>query len=183
MLAESDRLKLLALKQGDEKVFESVFHEYYQPLCIHARRFLIDPEMAEEVVQDMFFKLWERRNSIVINTSLNSYLYKAVTNHAINFLKYNQHLKKYQDFVGFRTDYTQNESAHEVLMHSDLQKKLNDVVLEMPEKRRMIFEMNRFEGLKYAEIAKKLNISLKTVEAQMSKALDFMRDKLQDYLP
>lgn len=183
MLAESDRLKLLALKQGDEKVFESVFFEYYQPLCVHARRFLIDPEMAEEVVQDMFYKLWERRNAIVINTSLSSYLYKAVTNHSINFLKYHQHLKKYQDFVGFRTDHTQTESAHEVLLHSDLQHKLNNLVLEMPEKRRMIFEMNRFEGLKYAEISKKLNISVKTVEAQMSKALDFMRDKLQDYLP
>jgi RNA polymerase sigma-70 factor (ECF subfamily) len=183
MAIDLDKVKLLSLKQGDEKVFESVFREYYEPLCIHARRYLVDPDLAEEVVQDMFFKMWERRDALIINTSLNSYLYKAVTNHCLNFLNYDKHLKKYQEFVGFRTDNSHLESAHEVLLHSDLQRKLNKLVLEMPEKRRMIFEMNRFEGLKYAEIANKLDISIKTVEAQMSKALEFMRNNLKDYLP
>ena len=178
-----DKVRLLALKQGDEQVFESVFHEYYVPLCIHARRYVVEPAIAEEVVQDMFFKMWERREGLVINTSLNSYLYKAVTNHSLNFLRYDKHLKKYQEFVGFQTDNSQSESAHEVLMHSDLQRKLNKLVLQMPERRRMIFEMSRFEGLKYAEIADKLKISIKTVEGQMSKALEFMRIKLKDYLP
>jgi RNA polymerase sigma-70 factor (ECF subfamily) len=183
MGTDLDKVRLLALKQGDEQVFESVFHEYYVPLCIHARRYVVEPELAEEVVQDMFFKMWERRDALAINTSLNSYLYKAVTNHSLNYLQYNKHLKKYQEFVGFHTDNSQWDSAHEVLVHSDLERKLNQLVLQMPEKRRMIFEMSRFEGLKYAEIAKKLKISVKTVEGQMSKALEFMRIKLKDYLP
>jgi RNA polymerase sigma-70 factor (ECF subfamily) len=183
METDLEKVKLLALKQGDEQVFESVFREYYEPLCIHARRYLIDPDLAEEVVQDMFFKMWERRDTLVISTSLNSYLYKAVTNHSLNFLNYDKHLKKYQEFVGFRTDNSHLETAHDVLLHSDLQRKLNKLVLEMPEKRRMIFEMNRFEGLKYAEIANKLDISIKTVEGQMTKALEYMRNKLKDYLP
>lgn len=183
MEIDLDKIKILALKQGDEHVFESVFHEYYIPLCIHARRYVVEPDLAEEVVQDMFFKMWERRHALAINTSLNSYLYKAVTNHSLNFLRYDKHLKKYRQFVGFHTDNSQRESAHEVLLHSDLERKLNKLVLQMPERRRMIFEMSRFEGLKYAEIADKLEISIKTVEAQMSKALEYMRIKLKDYLP
>ena len=183
METDLDKVRLLALKQGDERVFESVFHEYYVPLCIHARRYVVEPELAEEVVQDMFFKMWERRDTLAINTSLNSYLYKAVTNHSLNFLRYDKHLKKYQEFIGFHTDNSHMDSAHEALVHSDLQRKLNKLVLQMPERRRMIFEMSRFEGLKYAEIADKLEISIKTVEGQMSKALEYMRVKLKDYLP
>ena len=183
MSTDLDKIKILALKQGDEQVFESVFHEYYVPLCIHARRYVVEPELAEEVVQDMFYKMWERRDSMLINTSLNSYLYKSVTNHSLNFLRYDKHLKKYKEFIGFQTDNSQSGSAHEVLLHSDLQRKLSKLMLQLPERRRMIFEMSRFEGLKYAEIANKLEISIKTVEAQMSKALEFMRVKLKDYLP
>ena len=66
MTTESEKLTLLALKQGDERVFESVFKQFYEPLCIHARRYVIDPDQAEEVVQDMFFKMWDRRDALKI---------------------------------------------------------------------------------------------------------------------
>jgi RNA polymerase sigma-70 factor (ECF subfamily) len=183
MATESEKLTLMALKQGDERVFESVFREFYEPLCIHARRYIIDPDQAEEVVQDMFFKMWDRRDTISINTSLPAYLYKAVTNHALNYIKYQKIARQYQDYVGFRVDENTATSAHDTLVHSDLEAQFQELVKELPERRRLIFEMNRFEGLKYNEIAGKLNISLKTVEIQMSKALDFMRTKLRDYLP
>ncbi len=183
MITESDKVKLLALKQGDEKVFESVFREFYNPLCIHARRYLIEPEAAEEVVQEMFFKMWERRDSLVINTSLPAYLFKSVTNHALNYIKYQSHTRKYQEYIGFRTDEHISVSAHDALVHADLEKQLISLVKSMPERRRMIFEMSRLEGLRYNDIAEKLGISLKTVEIQMSKALEFMRGKLRDYLP
>jgi RNA polymerase sigma-70 factor (ECF subfamily) len=183
MITDSDKVKLLALKQGDEKVFESVFREFYAPLCVHARRYLIDPDVAEEVVQDMFFKMWERRDAIVINTSLVAYLFKSVTNHALNHIKYQTHALKYQEYIGFRVDEYHSVSAHDALVHADLEKQLIGLVKSMPEKRRMIFEMSRLEGLKYHDIAEKLGISIKTVEVQMSKALEFMREKLRDYLP
>lgn len=183
MITESDKIRLLALKQGDEKVFESVFREFYGPLCVHARRYLIDPEVAEEVVQDMFFKMWERRDSLVITTSLTAYLFKSVTNHALNHIKYQGHVRKYEEYVGFRVDDQKSVSAHDALVHADLEKQLVRLMRSMPEKRRMIFEMSRLEGLRYQDIASKLGISLKTVEIQMSKALEFMREKLRDYLP
>jgi len=178
-----DKVKLLALKQGDERVFESVFKEFYAPLCVHARRYLIDNELAEEVVQDMFFKMWERRDSLAINTSLAAYLFKSVTNHALNFIKYQHHAQRYQEFVGFRIDDHVTVSPHDALVHSDLERQMLSLVKSMPERRRMIFEMSRLEGLRYSDIAKNLGISIKTVEVQMSKALEFMREKLSDYLP
>ncbi|KAF0199383.1 MAG: RNA polymerase sigma-70 factor ECF subfamily [Bacteroidetes bacterium] len=183
MNTESDKVKLLALKQGDVKVFESVFREFYAPLCVHARRYLIDPDVAEEVVQDMFFKMWERRDALIITSSLAAYLYKSVTNHSLNHIKYQSHLRKYQEYVGFRTEDHQSVSVHDALVHSDLEKQLISLVKSMPERRRMIFEMSRLEGLRYHDIAEKLGISLKTVEIQMSKALEFMRERLRDYLP
>lgn len=183
MTIESEKLTLLALKQGDERVFESVFKQFYEPLCIHARRYVIDPDQAEEVVQDMFFKMWDRRDALSINTSLPAYLYKAVTNHALNFIKYQKQARQYQDYIGFRVDENVAPSAHDTLVHSDLELQFKGLVKELPEKRRLIFEMNRFEGMKYNEIATKLNISSKTVEIQISKALEFLRSKLKDYLP
>lgn len=183
MITDTDKVKLLALKQGDEKVFESVFREFYAPLCVHARRYLVDGDVAEEVVQDMFFKMWERREALAINTSLAAYLFKSITNHSLNYLKYQQHAQKYQDFIGFRTDDNRAVSPHDALVHSDLEKQLFGLVKSMPERRRMIFEMSRLEGLRYNDIAEKLGISVKTVEVQMSKALEFMREHLREYLP
>lgn len=183
MITELDKVKLLALKNGDEQVFESIFREFYAPLCLHARRYLIDSDIAEEVVQDMFFKMWDRRDSLTINSSLAAYLYKSVTNHALNYLKYQKHIQKYQEYVGFRTDDNVSISAHDALVNSDLEKELLRLIKSMPERRRMIFEMSRHEGLRYNDITEKLGISVKTVEVQMSKALEFMRNKLRDYLP
>ena len=180
---ESEKLKLLALKQGDKKVFESVFREFYNPLCIHARRYLIDPEQAEEVVQEMFFKMWERRDSLSVSSSISAYMYKAVSNHALNYIKYQRVTRQYQEYVGFHTDNSQVGTALDLLVHSDLECKFTALVKTMPERRRMIFEMSRFEGLRYSQIAEKMGISVKTVEIQMSKALEFMRDKLREYLP
>ena len=183
MITDLEKVKLLALKQGDEKVFESVFREFYAPLCLQARRYLVDSDVAEEVVQDMFFKMWERRDTLVINTSLGAYLSRSITNHALNYLKYQGHARKYQEFIGFKTYDNKAISPHDALVNLDLEKQLLSLIKSMPERRRMIFEMSRLEGLRYSDIAEKLGISVKTVEVQMSKALEFMRERLKDYLP
>jgi RNA polymerase sigma-70 factor, ECF subfamily len=183
MISDLEKVKLIGLKQGDEKVFEAVFREYYAPLCLQARRYLVDSDLAEEVVQDMFFKMWERRDTLVITTSLGAYLSKSVINHSLNYLKYQKNARKYEEFIGFRTDEKVVSSPHDDLLHMDLENQMASLIKSMPEKRRMIFEMSRFEGLRYNDIAEKLGISVKTVEVQMSKALEFMREKLKDYLP
>lgn len=182
-MTEADKLVVLAFQQGDLQVFEAVFKENYPILCRTARRYLVDSADAEEVVQELFIKMWEKRDTLVISTSLPAYLNRAVCNHAINYWKFQKKTVKYQDYVGFEVEEYQTIPADTNLLHNDLDRKITALLKALPEKRRMIFEMSRFEGLKNAQIATQLNINLKTVEYHMSAALDFMRKKLKDYLP
>jgi len=182
-MTEADKLVVIAFQQGDLKVFETVFKENYSSMVRAARRILIDIEPSEEVIQDLFVKLWEKRDSLVINTSLPAYLHKAVTNHAINYYKFQKKTVRFQDYIGFEVEEYQSTPADEPMLHNDLDKKVSTLMKSLPEKRRVIFEMSRFEGLKNWQIAQQLGVSLKTVEYHMSEALDFMRTKLTDYLP
>ena len=140
----------------------------------------MDPLVGEEVIQDLFCKLWFRREELVINSSLKSYLYKAAVNHSINYIRHQEMQRKYFDFVGFEVDEISGGS------HTDSDGELSGLVqkalMELPGKRREIFEMSRFDGMKYHEIAEKLGISIKTVEAQVSRALEFMRKYLKEYI-
>lgn len=182
-MTEADKLVVIAFQQGDFKVFETVFKDNYSSMVRTARRILIDIEPSEEVIQDLFVKLWEKRDSLIISTSLPAYLHKAVTNHAINYYKFQKKTVRFQDYIGFEIEEFQTVSADEPLLHNDLEKKVNKLMKSLPERRRMIFEMSRFEGMKNWQIAQQLGISLKTVEYHMAAALDFLRTKLTDYLP
>lgn len=182
-MTDADKLVLIAFQQGDLKVFEAVFKDNYVSLVKAARRILIDKEPSEEVIQDLFVKLWEKRNSLVINTSLPAYLHRAAVNHAINYWKFQKKTIRFQDYVGFEVEQQGSLPADGNMLHTDLDKKVTNLIKSMPERRRMIFEMSRFEGMKNWQIAQHLNVSLKTVEYNMAQALDFLRKKLTDYLP
>ncbi|MDP3462158.1 MAG: RNA polymerase sigma-70 factor [Bacteroidales bacterium] len=170
------------LTKGDRRVFEEIFNTYYAPLCSYCLRYVSGPEEAEEIVQDLFFKLWVKRNELAINTSLQAYLYRAVRNYALNYLKHKKTHKEFEDYVGFQTQQT---SVNPVsgLEEDEMQHIMKLAVLSLPEKRREIFEMSRYDGLKNAEIAEKLNLSLKTVENQMTRAFEQLRVVLREYLP
>lgn len=170
------------LTKGDRRVFEEIFHTYYAPLCSYCLRYVSGPEEAEEIVQDLFFKLWARRNELVINTSLQAYLYRAVRNYALNYLKHRKTHKEFENYVGFQTRQT-SVNPVSALEDDEMQRVMKLAVLSLPEKRREIFEMSRYDGLKNAEIAEKLNLSLKTIENQMTKAFEQLRLVLRDYLP
>jgi len=179
-LNEQDHFLIEGLKRGDRAIFERIFRSYYQELCGFALRYLADPVEAEEVVQDLFFKLWTRREELLINTSLKSYLYKAVANHSLNHLRHLEIQRKYMDYVGF--DVNNVSGGIHIDSDGELQRVVKQALQELPEKRREIFEMSRFEGLRYHEIAEKLGINIKTVETQMTRALEFMRRYLQEFM-
>ncbi len=177
-----DRL-VIGLKDGDKAVFEEIYREYYIPLCYSCLRYLDNIEDAEEVVQDVFVKLWEKHNEVVISTSLKSYLHRAVHNNALNYIKKQGIISRYKHG---------EEKDHQGITHGDGQSSMEDeelrvvikrAILELPEKRREIFELCKFEGMKYSKIADKLSISVKTVENQMTKALKYLRVVLKDYSP
>lgn len=168
------------IREGDRQAFDQLFTSLYQPLCRYAFSFLNDWEETEEAVQGVFLKLWENRSTVSIHTSVKSYLYTATHNACINQIKHFKVRQKYLDYVLHRE--TQHDTSDR-LIEKELTAYIEQSISKLPEQRRIIFNMSRFEGLKYAQIALKMNVSIKTVEAQMSKALRTLREELKDYLP
>jgi len=170
------------LKEGDVNAFEMFFKTYYQPLCNYAYSFIQDRDEAEEIVQSAFLSVWEKRETLDIKTSLKSYLYTMVRNTSLNVIK---HEKIKQKYVGeaLAVEARSHEGVSQKVLSSELEEKIERAMDVLPEQCRLIFKMSRFEELKYGEIAEQLQISVKTVENQMGKALKIMRDQLKDYLP
>lgn len=168
------------LTESDSSAFESVFREYYPGLCLYAKKIVGEIETAEEIIQDVFLNLWEKRKNPGIHTSLKSYLFKAVHNHALNWIKHKQVERKYQDYYsnlykGF--SYNKGETNPEPFVKD----KIRESIEKLPDQCRKIFILSRVDGLRHKEIAVKLNISPKTVEVQIRKASIILREKLKDY--
>ncbi|MDB4583545.1 RNA polymerase sigma-70 factor [Draconibacterium sp.] len=181
MNSSEEKILFEKIKSNDEKAFEHLFHKYYSHLCLFASRILQDEISAEEIVQDFFVKLWEKRKQLTIETSVKSYLYRSIKNLCLNHIEHNSiKLRHAQTVLAKHDNHLSNEDGYTEV---DLAKKIEESILSLPEKRREIFRLSREEGLKYREIAEKLNISIKTVEAQMVLAIKTLRDKLKHFRP
>jgi RNA polymerase sigma-70 factor (ECF subfamily) len=168
------------IKNGDIKEFEKLFKILYTPLCHFAFSFLKDMDSAEEVVQELFYNYWKNRENIEVKTSLKSYLYQATKNRCLKVIEHSVVKNKYANEIKTQEIFTESNT-----MHSIETEELNDIIektlKQLPERCREIFVMSRFDGLKYQEIADKLSISIKTVEANMGKALSLFRVTLRHY--
>jgi RNA polymerase sigma-70 factor, Bacteroides expansion family 1 len=173
--------KTALLHQYDDKAFEQMFKAHYKELHSYANVMLRDEDTAEEIVQSMFLKFWEKRELLNVQTSIKAYLYKCVYNDSLNYLKHQKVKTKYQDFAAYTMN-DHHEAASSRVELTELQYKLQEVLNELPEHCRTIFQMSRFEELKYREIAEQLDLSIKTVENQMGKALKILRLKLADFI-
>lgn len=178
-MADKDALYVKGIKEGDRVVFEQLFREFYPMLCNYVRRYEPDKSSAEEIVQDFFCKLWDKHFEIQINTSIGSYLRKSVVNHYLNHARKTENERK---LVGYSENIEDIYGGNDHDSDNELNEHVSRALLELPEKRREIFEMSRFDGLKYHEIAEKLNINVKTVETQMSRSLEFMRKYLKEFI-
>lgn len=159
-----------------------LFRTYYEPLCNYAYSFLRDKEDAEEVVQSTFLLVWEKRETLEIRTSLKSYLYAMVRNACLNVLKHQKIRQRHEEEETALAERSRDAIAHTVA-GNELEQRIQEAVEQLPEQCRMVFKLSRFEELKYSEIAEQLNISVKTVENHMGKALRIMRERLKEYLP
>lgn len=165
------------VKNDDVKAFEALFHHYYGFLCAYAFKYTNNHHAAEEIVQDLFVEIWEKRAQLTIRTSLKSYLFQSVRNRCLNLF---QHQKTRTTFAEkFRSEF--NPVSDEEFVEINLADKIEKAIDSLPEKRREVFRLSREEGLKYREIAQKLNLSIKTVETHMALAIAALRDKLKKY--
>ena len=172
----------MRIKHGDEQALELLFRKYNVRLCVFANKFLNDPEEAQEIVQDMFVKIWEGRDEIDPEDSLKSYVFKIVQNLSLNKLRRKKVESRYIEIYKLVYIEHQEFSAHESLLARELEEHIVHSIGKLPSGCRKVFELSRIEGLKYREIADNLHISVKTVEVQMSKALRSLRIELSDYL-
>ncbi|MEC5146577.1 RNA polymerase sigma-70 factor, ECF subfamily [Chitinophaga sp. 180180018-2] len=164
--------------------FEQVFKTQFKGLHAYACTLLKDEIMAEEMVQNVFCKLWEKSGDIKIRQSVSGYLYRAVYHECINYLRHQKVKAAHQAHTKYQmgSDPGSGNTSGKVMLR-ELEEKLAAALMALPEKCRTVFQLSRFEELKYQEIADRLNISVKTVENQMGKALRLLRLNLVDFLP
>lgn len=171
----------ISLTGGSTIVFEKIFKEHFKGLHAYAYTMLKDEQAAEDVVQNMFLKLWEKKERIHIEKSIAAYLYRSVYNDCINQINHMKVRAAYEAYESYNA--RNNNSEHDPVSYTELEGKIAQALNELPEGCRTVFQMSRYEELKYHEIAAKLGISIKTVENQMGKALRLMREKLAEHLP
>ncbi|MBS1597567.1 MAG: RNA polymerase sigma-70 factor [Bacteroidetes bacterium] len=169
---------------GNEKVFEEIFKTHFKNLHAYACTILNDASDAEEMVQQVFYKVWEKKIKLDIHTSVKAYLYRSVHNECMNYIKHQKVKTVHRQYSAMQEEQTieKNDPARQ-LTGNELEKKISAALNDLPEQCRTVFQLSRFESLKYHEIAFQLGISVKTVEAQMGKALKRLRLSLVEYLP
>jgi RNA polymerase sigma-70 factor (family 1) len=170
------------IKAGDIRSFEQLFHAYCEELVRYATTILKDADEAQDVVQHLFVTLWTKRDTLQVNSSLKSYLYRSVYNSSLNRIKQVTTQQKHEDYLGC-VAHSYGSAASAVLESKEVQSAIDTAIAALPDQCRLIFTMSRFEGKKYQQIADELQLSVKTIENQMGKALKHMREQLQTYLP
>jgi len=170
-----------AVKTLDKGAFEKLFRSYFTPLCSFSQKYVNDLDEAKDIVHNVFINLWNKREEIDMETSLKSYLFQGVYNRSLNYIRDHKKLVQF-DTPQSEAELSQYVESRDHLESNEAESRINRALDDLPEKCKEIFLMNRFDGLKYREIAEKLNISIKTVETQMSRALKTLRERLSDMI-
>ena len=175
------------LKKGDKSIFESLFQDNYKNLVLYAKKFVQETEIARDLVQDVFIYLWDKRENLNIDKSLPSYLFRAVHNACINYLKRESTKESYiRTFLlninnGIYCT-SASDDAHELVVQKDLSERIELIIDGLPDQCRNIFRMSRFRGLRNKEIAEIYAISPRTVETQIYRALKVLKENLRPYM-
>jgi RNA polymerase sigma-70 factor (ECF subfamily) len=176
------------LRQGDESTYILLFNNYYALLCAYSRRYVGRKDIAEEIVSETFFNIWNNRKKINYKTSVKAYLFKSVANNSLLYLRKLKNEEKIEDYfstagsnIGFQ-EMAENLTEQSILMQ-ELSARIEDAINQLPPQQRRVFRLKRFEGKKNKEIAEEMGIAVKTVEMHLSKAVLTLRNDLKDYLP
>ena len=180
MLDENLESILARLKSGDKSVLKIIFKSNYPMVAKTIHRYIYDKSLVEDLAQEVFIRLWNKRATIEITSSLGAYLRRMAVNEALAYLrvKKNQTTQEFSNHMVLDAD----RSAEERYLYGELEDTISNAIDHLPPRCRMIFQMSRFDEMTYNEIANALGISIKTVENQMGKALKQLRAKLGQYL-
>ena len=183
----SAKYDIVRLKTGDRSEYEKIYHEFFDVLYSLSKQYLMNTDDAEEIVQDAFLKLWEIRSGLNDQSNIKNFLYTLVKNNCLNQLRNKQNaarLIKNYHYQELQYNYEAlTKTSENYIQFQELKEKIDLAISELPDDLQVVFEMNRFQDMRYKDIALKLDLSEKTVEARMSKALKFLRTELKDYLP
>ncbi len=174
-------LEILALmKKDEERAMEYLFRRYYGFLCTAIYRVLPDTNLAEDLAQDVFFEFWKKRERLNITTSVKAYLKRAAVNKTLNYIR--DQKMRFADEEELPNLENNQGSSQQKLEEEELQALIRASIDRLPERCRMVFVLSRYEEMSYQEIADQLDISIKTVENQISKALKFLRQALRPFV-
>lgn len=178
---QEDKVLLNALQRGELRAYESLFKKYYPMLCAYSHRF-IDLEDAEEVVQEVMLWMWEKREELTIESSLNQYLFKMTYHRSLNLITKKEIISRAETYFFSKK---QEEMMEDINYYQieELTKRIEEAISSLPESYRVAFVMHRFKQMSYKEIAEALNVSPKTVAYRIQQALKLLRGHLKDYLP
>lgn len=164
----------------DKQRLEQLFGELFIPLCNFGKGLVHDDDAAKEIVQDVFVNLWQKRETLDPEKSIKSYLFQSVSNRSLNYIR--DHQKFRSHYLDMEIELERSIEDYDFLVGEETQNKIEAAIQKLPEKCREVFELSRFEEMKYNDIAEKLGISVKTVEVHMSKALRILREELKDMI-
>jgi len=169
---------VVELKNDSQAAFAELFNRYKKKLYYFALSYLNDNAEAEEVVQSIFVRLWENRSTLNETMSIKNFIYKSTVNACYNFLKKKAIRNRYLENELIAFDENENRSYDEIF-YKDLKRQIDSIISSLPPQQQQIFQLSRFEGLSHADIASKLNLSIRTVENQTYRALKVIKDNLK----
>jgi RNA polymerase sigma-70 factor, ECF subfamily len=179
----SDKDIIQRIKQGDKDVFRTIYDNYYHRMKLYAKSYVDDQDTAEDIVQELLFHLWEKRLEIDISTSLSSYLYRAVHNRCIQYLRHKKVVARYEDRHLLKIKEAEIMSHHEYdFSFYEIENIRERIFNSLSPKTKKIFQLSRNEDKNNKEIAETLDLSVKSVEYHITKALKSFQLALKDYI-
>lgn len=165
-----DKILFESVKKDSQLALEQLFQKYYFSLCLFSKKYVVDSSLAEEVVSDVFFNIWQNRKTLTISSSLKAYLFVATKNQSLKVIRNTQSTSFDEDLSNLHLKLSPYYSS-DSLEYNEVKNRIELIINELPPQRRIIFKLNRIDGLKYKEIADKLGISVNTVQKQMLEAI------------
>jgi len=176
---------ILSLKKSEKSAFEEIYYDFFGLMFHLSLQYIHEERISEEIVQDTFLKLWEIRETLNEDFNIRNFLYTITKNNCLNYLRNQKIALKHQEnikYLEMQFNYEALERLGSFIEFEELRTKIEKALAALPDNLRETFLLSRFEEIPYKEIARKQSISIKTVEAHMTKALKILRHELKDYL-